>query len=541
VTKIKDDILKQAENIHWVPEHIKDGRFGKWLEGARDWSISRQRFWGSVMPIWICDKCGEKKVFGSIQELEKISGAKIKDLHKHTVDQIEFKCDKCDGQMKRIDDVLDCWFESGSMPYAQMHYPFENKENFEKNFPAEFIAEGVDQTRCWFYYLNVLSVALENSHAFKNVIANGIVLAEDGKKMSKRLKNYPEPMDVFDQFGADAVRYYLATSPVVKADDLCFNSKDVEEVVKKVLLILWNVFSFYQMYAENTSVANLDINDINNILDRWILAKMELLKKEITQGYNNYDLNQATRPIQNFINDLSTWYLRRSRDRFKSDNQKDKNDALVTLKYVLINLCKLMAPVMPFISDFIYQELKGEQESVHLEKWATLCEDWIDNKIIDQMEIVREIASLGLEQRASVGMGVRQPLAKIIVKFPNLKELPTELEEILLDELNIKAIEYHTQPEKEVELDTQLTPELKREGVKRELVRQINNLRKNAGLTIKDTITLYYQSDNLEMKEIINDLLSDVVADKSVEEKVKSLQEKELKTDLGEVWVGIVK
>jgi len=256
VEKIKDDLLKKAKNINWMPDHIKDGRFGKWLEGARDWSISRQRYWGSVMPIWRCDHCSETRVFGSIEELEKASGKKVDNLHKHVVDQVVFPCSKCGGQMTRISDVLDCWFESGSMPYAQLHYPFENKEKFDNNFPAQFIAEGADQTRCWFYYLHVLAVAIKGTEAFSNVVVNGIVLASDGKKMSKRLKNYPDPTDIFNKYGADAMRYYLATSPAMRADDLCFMERDVENVVKKVLLTLANVVSFYKMYANELTNNN---------------------------------------------------------------------------------------------------------------------------------------------------------------------------------------------------------------------------------------------------------------------------------------------
>ncbi|MDP2860546.1 MAG: isoleucine--tRNA ligase, partial [bacterium] len=284
VTELKDKLLKHAKHINWVPEHIKEGRFGKWLEGARDWSISRQRFWGSVIPIWICDKCKKKIVIGSIEELEKLSGVKIIDLHRHFIDKIKFPCTCAHstslgqgGEMKRVSDVLDCWFESGSMPYAQMHYPFENKDKFEKNFPAEFIAEGTDQTRCWFYYLHVLSTAVKNSEAFKNVIVNGMVLAEDGKKMSKKLNNYPDPMDVFEKYGADAVRYYLATSPVMKADDLCFSEKGVDEAVKKVSLLLLNVLSFYKLFAAENEANTKS----NNVLDKWILSKTESLKKEI--------------------------------------------------------------------------------------------------------------------------------------------------------------------------------------------------------------------------------------------------------------------
>ena len=487
VTELKDKMLKYAKNIKWVPKHVKEGRFGKWLEGARDWSISRQRFWGSVMPIWVCDKCNEKKVIGSVKELEELSEKKITDLHKHFVDKIEFKCEKCDGKMKRIPDVLDCWFESGSMPYAQMHHPFENKEKFEKNFPAQFIAEGVDQARCWFYYLHVLSTALKDSEAFKNVIANGIVLAEDGKKMSKRLQNYPEPSDIFDKYGADAVRYYLATSQVMKAEDLCFSEKAVDEVVKKVLLLLLNVFSFYKMFAGTNLEAN---SKSDNVLDKWILSRIESIKKEITEGYNSYDLNKAIRPIEPFVNELSTWYLRRSRGRIKSDDEK----AIATLKYVLLELSKVIAPAIPFTADYLYRELSSERESVHLEDWPEVNEKLIDKDLEEKMEKVREICSLALQKRAEVGIKVRQVLQRLTI---NYKQLTEEFLELIKEEINVKEIVFG----KTIELDTKITSRLKEEGMIREFIRQIQALRKKEGLTPKDKIEVYF-GDN-ELKDVV--------------------------------------
>ena len=495
VGALKGKMLKYAKNINWVPKPVKEGRFGKWLEGAKDWSISRQRFWGSVIPIWVCDKCGNKKIVSSIKELEKLSNKKITDLHKHFIDKIEFKCDKCDGKMKRIPDVLDCWFESGSMPYAQMHYPFENREKFEKNFPAQFVAEGIDQTRCWFYYLHVLSTAIKESEAFKNVIANGIVLAENGKKMSKRLGNYPEPAEIFEKYGADAVRYYLASSQVMRAEDLCFSEKAVDEVVKKVLLILLNVFSFYEMYKIEIDAKT----DSDNILDRWIFSKIESLKKEITEGYNKYDLNKATRPIELFVNELSTWYLRRSRKRIKDGDKK----AIKTLKYVLIELSKIIAPVTPFTAEYLYQGLfsyaktSEGKESVHLEDWPKVNEKLIDKKLEEKMEKVREICSLALQKRAEKGIKVRQPLSKLQIsnfKFQN------ELLDLIKDEVNIKEVVINEKLKEKIKLDTKITPELKEEGMVREFIRQIQALRKKAGLTPKNKIRVYY-SENKNIVE----------------------------------------
>jgi len=503
VEKIKDQMLKNAKNINWVPKHIKDGRFGKWLENAKDWSISRQRFWGSVMPIWICESCQEKKVFGSIKELQDISGVKIKDLHKHFVDKIEFNCN-CGGKMKRIPDVLDCWFESGSMPYAQMHYPFENKEKFEKNFPAEFIAEGVDQTRAWFYYLHVLSSAIKQKESFKNVIVNGIVLAEDGKKMAKMLNNYPDPMKMFDKYGVDAVRFYLASSHVMRAEDLCFSEKEVSEVVKKIILIFLNVFSFYKMFE-------IDIKESfnsNNILDKWILSKIESLKKEITNAYNNYDLNKAVRPLEPFINDLSTWYLRRSRQRIKDKDKK----AIQTLKYVLIELSKLMAPVMPFVSDHVFKEVT-EKESVHLEDWPKQ-ENLINKELEEKMLKVKEVCSLALQKRTDAGIKVRQPLLSL--KIPKYK-LEDELLELIKDEVNVKNIVLELK--QGVELDLKITKELEQEGIVREFIRKVQDERKKQGLTPNDKINLYYNEEIIEKNK--EQVLKAVIADKLIKGEFK--------------------
>lgn len=486
VTKIKDEMLKYAKKINWIPSYLKEGRFGKWLEGIKDWSISRQRFWGSVMPVWVCDKCKEEKVFGAIKELEKASNKKITDLHKHFVDKIELKC-KCGGIMKRIPDVLDCWFESGSMPYAQMHYPFENKEKFEKNFPAKFIAEAVDQTSCWFYYLHVLSTALFKTNCFENVVVNGMVLAEDGKKMSKHLKNYPDPIEIMDKYGADAVRYYLTTSQVMKAEDLNFSEKGVDEVVKKVILILLNTFSFYKIYEIKDLKRNADSK---NILDKWIVSRIESLKKEVTDGYNKYDLNKASRPIELFINELSTWYLRRSRERIKNNDKQ----AIKTLKYVLLELSKIIAPIIPFIADYIYKELKGAKESVHLCDWPKVSKKLINKELEKKMGKVREIVSLALQKRNEAGIGVRQPLQQLTI---NYKQLTEEFLELIKEEINVKEIVFG----KTIELDTKITPELKEQGIVREFIRQVQAERKKQGLTPKNPIKVYF--NDAKLKQII--------------------------------------
>ncbi|HLC89863.1 MAG TPA: isoleucine--tRNA ligase [Patescibacteria group bacterium] len=482
VTKIKTKVIRLAKKINWSPAHIKEGRFGKWLDGAKDWSISRQRFWASVMPIWVCAKCEEKKVFGKILDLEKTSGQKITDLHKHIIDKIVFPCSKCGGETRRVPDVLDTWFDSGSMPYAQRHYPFENKNKLEKNFPAEFIAEGVDQTRAWFYYLHLIGTVIKNKPAFKNVIVNGIVLAENGKKMSKKLNNYPDPNLVMEKYGADALRYYLLTSPVMEAETLNFSEIGVKESLQKVIMLVDNVLSFYQLYqTEKLSVKSYQLKAIN-ILDQWILAKLNLLIQEITDAMENYDLIKAGRPFGKFINELSTWYVRRSRERFKAGDET----GVKTLGYVLLELSKLMAPFTPFIAENIYREIGGEKESVHLETWSKVNKKLIDKKLLDEMELARKIVYDCLTARAEAKIKIRQPLRCYVTKAA--KKLNSDLIEIIKDELNIKELKFG----KTNQLDTEITAELKSEGNAREIIRQINQLRKEQDLTIKDKIVIYY-------------------------------------------------
>ena len=495
VTDIKPKALQTAKDINWSPAHIKEGRFGKWLEGARDWSISRQRFWASVIPIWRCD-CGEMKVYGSVKELEKDSGEKITDLHKHFVDKIEVPC-KCGKTMKRIPDVLDTWFDSGSMPYAQQHYPFENQEKFAAGFPAEFIAEGVDQTRAWFYYLHIIASSIKDGRAFNNVIVNGIVVAGDGKKMSKKLGNYTEPEVIMEQYGADALRYYLLTSPVMQAENLSFNDDAVKEAMQKVVMLLNNILSFYKLYeVEGQKAANTS----DNILDKWLIAKFNKLVRDVTLAMEEYDLPRATRPIAEFIDEFSTWWLRRSRDRFKSDDEKDKQKALATFKFILLELSKVMAPFTPFVADYVYKEISGQLESVHLETWPKAGE--IDQKALEQMDQVRKIVEIGLAKRAEAGIKIRQPLNNFQFSIFNFQNNTDEYLQIIADELNVKKVGYVQDLGKEIELDTEITEELKTEGALRELIRTINNLRKEAGLTIKDQIKISWQSDGETVKKV---------------------------------------
>ncbi|HRY82776.1 MAG TPA: isoleucine--tRNA ligase [Candidatus Moranbacteria bacterium] len=526
VEKIKKDLLKNAEKINWSPAHIKNGRFGNWLESARDWSISRQRFWASVMPIWKCD-CGEIKVIGSVKKLEELSGEKISDIHKHVVDKITFKC-KCGGEMKRIPDVLDTWFDSGSMPYAQIHYPFENKEVFEKGFPAEFIAEGVDQTRCWFYYLHLISTGIKSSRAYNNVVVNGIVLAEDGKKMAKRLKNYPDPNYVLEKYGADALRFYLTSSSVMQAENLNFKESDLADLVRGMFRMLWNSYSFFILYAniDKFESRKSKVESRNNLLDRWIISELNMLIKEINANMENYELTRAARCFPKFIDNLSNWYIRRSRKRFwKSENDTDKNEAYETLYYVLITLAKSMAPFTPFVAEEIWRNLSGchaelvsasSEEipkqvrddnfcSVHLENFPLADEKMIDEKLNEEMANVRAIISEGLQLRAKAGIKVRQPLQEVRIKKQELSE---ELRNIIKEELNVKEVIFDKKQEEEVKLKTEITPGLKLEGQAREVVRFIQEMRKEAGYEVDNRIRITYSGEseifnNLELKKLI--------------------------------------
>ncbi|PIR07129.1 MAG: isoleucine--tRNA ligase [Candidatus Komeilibacteria bacterium CG11_big_fil_rev_8_21_14_0_20_36_20] len=523
VTKIKDQALKLAQDINWSPAHIKKGRFGKWLEGARDWSISRQRFWASVIPIWQCDKCEEKKVFGSVADLEKASNQKVSDLHKHVVDKITFVC-SCGGTMKRIPDVLDCWFESGSMPYASFHYPFENKEIFDQRFPAEFIAEGSDQTRAWFYYLHVISTAIKNKVAYKNVIVNGIVLAEDGKKMSKKLQNYPEPDVIMEKYGADALRMYLLSSPVMLAENLSFVEKDLNTIYRRFTGILQNVLNFYLIFSGEKKFKGELPKKIDHNLDQWIVSKLVKLQHEVGTEMEAYNLVKPTRAIFDFIDSLSTWYVRRSRDRFKAGDQQ----AIEILAFVLKELAKIIAPFAPMSAEIIYQEFDNQAESVHLEEWKKLNNKLVDTKILNQMDVIKQVAERTHALRAKSGIKVRQPLASLEIKLGDKIKLEQDYINILKSELNIENIEIVNKVSEKkgwvvddfgfaISLNTNLTTDLKDKGVVREIVRFINSLRKQAGLKPSDNPVETYQTDSDYLKDIINSFKDEIIANTSAD------------------------
>jgi isoleucyl-tRNA synthetase len=492
VSELNNDLLRTNAETNWVPSSIKDGRFGNWLEGARDWSVSRSRYWGTPLPVWKSETSGDFIVVGSVDELEKLTGEKVDNLHKHIIDDLVFEKD---GQTyRRIPEVLDCWFESGSMPYAQMHYPFENKDRFEKGFPADFIAEGQDQTRGWFYTLHVLSTILFDKPAFQNVIVNGIVLAENGKKMSKKLKNYPDPMEVIESFGADAVRFYLMSSPVVRAENLRFKESGVKEVSNKLIGTLANVLSFYKLFVTETPeiVEKADLH----VLDRWVLSRLAQTRDNVTKYMEEYELSSATREIQEFVTELSQWYVRRSRDRFKTEG-KDAQVAARVLHRVLETVSQIAAPFIPFMSEYIYRGLqeRDEADSVHLSSWPTKADlDFFDQEALDHMVTVRELVSKTLEAREAAKMPVRQVLGALEVASP--KKLDDAYLEIIANEVNVQKVAWKMADKLRVNLNVELTPELKQLGLVREITRQGNSLRKALKLTIDDEVVLHWETDD---------------------------------------------
>ena len=508
----KQLMLEENENINWFPAYLKHGRFAKNIEQAPDWNLSRDRFWATAMPVWKGDK-GSIKVIGSYQELKDLSGVELEDYHRPWIDAVTFDIDG--EHFTRIEKVLDCWFESGSMPFAQLHYPFENKEKFETNYPADFIVEYVGQVRAWFYYVHAVNTALASigafgkkaqngpKNAYKNVITTGTLAGNDGRKMSKSLGNFTDPNVLMDQYSADSLRFLLLSSPVLSGEDFALLDKDVSDVNRKLAMV-WNVYDFFTTYAE---VENLDSDDLakyapldqhpednisTNPLDVWIISRVYQLRDEITEGMEEYNLPKALGGVLLFIDDMSNWFVRRSRRRFsKNDDADDKKSAFATLYYVLVYLAKLLAPFTPFLAEELYQKMTGKDESVHLQSWP--ASGAIDTAILENMSRTRQIITDALALRMQKSdtedqIKIRQPLSKLTYDGDKLDDF---YEQIIAEEVNVKSVKHGAK----LILDKTLTPELKEEGIAREIIRAVQAARKHAGLQVDDPIKLSLSCD----------------------------------------------
>ena len=521
-------MLEQNEHINWFPAHLKHGRFAKNIEQAPDWNLSRDRFWATAMPVWKGDR-GTVKVVGSYAELKELSGVELDDYHRPWVDDITFEIDG--EKFTRIDKVLDCWFESGSMPFAQLHYPFENQAKFEQNYPADFIVEYIGQVRAWFYYVHAVNAALaeigafgqagaQHKNAYSNVITTGVVAGNDGRKMSKSLGNFTDPNELMDKFSADSLRFLLLSSPLLNGEDFALHDKDVGDVARKLSMI-WNMYDFFTMYAEVDGwefdgELKDPLSELTNPLDIWIVSRLHQLVAEVERHMDTYNIPDALSPILPFLDDASNWYVRRSRRRFwKSEDDGDKNDAYRTLHYVLVRLSYILAPFTPFLSEELYHNLTGDDESIHLKDWLAAGE--VNKAMLRDMNALRAAVNDGLSKRAAEGIKVRQPLASAKLVSTISQNTPEEVTQFLVDiardELNVKSVEVVTGSELNVPeasaqpsvvYDLTITPELKREGLMREIIRHVQSARKKAGLQVDDRIELGITSSDSEITQAVN-------------------------------------
>ena len=529
-------MLEQNENINWFPSHLKHGRFAKNIEQAPDWNLSRDRFWATAMPVWKGDR-GTVKVVGSYAELKELSGVELDDYHRPWVDDITFEIDG--EKFTRIDKVLDCWFESGSMPFAQLHYPFENQTKFEQNYPADFIVEYIGQVRAWFYYVHAVNTALaeigafgldcQHKNAYSNVITTGVVAGNDGRKMSKSLGNFTDPNELMDKFSADSLRFLLLSSPLLNGEDFALHDKSVGDVARKLAMI-WNMYDFFTMYAEVDGwefdgELKDPLSEMTNPLDIWIISRLHQLVAEVERHMDTYNIPDALSPILPFLDDASNWYVRRSRRRFwKSEDDGDKNDAYRTLHYVLVRLSYILAPFTPFLAEELYHNLTGDTESIHLKDWLSAGET--NRAMLRDMNALRAAVNDGLSKRAAEGIKVRQPLASAKLVSTISQNTPEEVAQFLVDiardELNVKSVEAVTGSELDIPevsaqpsvvYDLNITPELKREGLMREIVRHVQSARKKAGLQVDDRIILQLTANDDQLRQAINEHRATIAAE----------------------------